>query len=94
MNDNNNCAFANNCPQVSEAADAAVKKVFAILGVNVDVPKEVEEFRENLRFGASLKKGADRGWLVLVGGVVTVILTAIGAGVVAFVHGIVAGRMP
>jgi hypothetical protein len=34
-----------------EAADRAVKKVFAILGVNIDEPKEVEDFREDLRFG-------------------------------------------
>ena len=34
------------CPHVAEAADTAVKKVFAILGVDVDVPKEVEQFRE------------------------------------------------
>ena len=41
------------CPHAAEAADTAVKKVFAILGVDVDVPKEVEQFRENLRFGIS-----------------------------------------
>ena len=44
------CTLApEHCPHVAEAADTAVKKVFAILGVDVDVPKEVEQFRENLR---------------------------------------------
>ena len=37
-----------------EAADRAVKKVFAILGVDVDKPDSVEEFREDLRFGKRL----------------------------------------
>lgn len=46
------------CPQVQQAAEDAVRKVFAILGVDVDVPKEVEEFRENLRFGASMRRAA------------------------------------
>jgi len=43
------------CPHIKEAADEAVKKVFAILGVDVDVPKEVEQFRENLRFSANMR---------------------------------------
>ena len=38
-----------------EAADRAVKKVFAILGVDVDKPESVEEFREDLRFGWKIK---------------------------------------
>ena len=79
------------CPHAVESAEIAVKKVFAILGVDIDVPKEVSEFQENLRFGAALRKGADRGWLVLVGGVVTLMLAALGAGVVSLLHG---GRLP
>ena len=55
------------CPQVQQAAEDAVRKVFSILGVDVDVPKEVEEFRENLRFGASMRRAADRGALTIVG---------------------------
>ena len=43
-----------------EAADRAVKKVFAILGVDVDKPESVEEFREDLRFGRKLRKLADK----------------------------------
>lgn len=61
------CKFAREqCPQAREAAETAVKKVFAILGVNVDIPKEVQQFQEDLRFGASMRRAADRGSLALV----------------------------
>ena len=54
--------------RVSEkAADKAVKKVFAILGVDINKPESVEEFREDLRFGKKLRKLADHGTLVIVG---------------------------
>jgi hypothetical protein len=53
------------CPIASDAADCAVRKVFAILGVDIDVPKEVEDFRENLRFGAYMRKMVDRGGIAI-----------------------------
>lgn len=53
------------CEQAEKAADAAVKKVFAILGVDVDKPESVEEFREDLRFGRRLRRASDRGWLAV-----------------------------
>ena len=46
-----------NNPNCQEAADRAVKKVFAILGVDIDRPESVEEFREDLRFGKRMRKG-------------------------------------
>lgn len=49
-----------------ESADKAVKKVFAILGVDINKPESVEEFREDLRFGRKLRKLADHGVFVLV----------------------------
>ena len=49
-----------------ESADRAVKKVFAILGVDINKPESVEEFREDLRFGRKLRKLADHGVFVLV----------------------------
>ena len=49
-----------------ESADRAVKKVFAILGVDINKPESVEEFREDLRFGKKLRKLADHGVFVLV----------------------------
>ena len=57
------------CPHVKEAADEAVKKVFAILGVDIEVPREVEQFRENLRFGASMRRAADKGMLAIIGAI-------------------------
>jgi hypothetical protein len=38
-------------PECAEIADRAVRKTFAILGVNIDNPESVEEFRQDLRFG-------------------------------------------
>jgi hypothetical protein len=49
------------------SADRAVKKVFAILGVDLDRPESVEEFREDLRFGKKMRKVADHGALAFVG---------------------------
>ena len=71
------------CPHVKEAADEAVKKVFAILGIDVDVPKEVEEFRENLRFGASMRRAAAKGMLTIIGVLATAMLAALWAGIVS-----------
>lgn len=50
-----------------ESSDKAVRKVFAILGVNVDEPAEVESFRDDLRFGRRLRKAADKGFLAFAG---------------------------
>ena len=71
------------CPHVKEAADEAVKKVFAILGVDVDVPKEVEQFRENLRFGASMRRAADKGMLAIIGAITVSAMAALWAGIVS-----------
>lgn len=71
------------CPHVREAADAAVKQVFAILGVDVDIPKEVEQFRENLRFGASMRRAADKGMLAIIGAIAVGCLAALWAGIVS-----------
>ena len=82
------CTLATeHCPHVAEAADTAVKKVFAILGVDVDVPKEVEQFRENLRFGASMRRAADKGMLTIIGVLVTAMLAALWAGIVSKMGG-------
>jgi hypothetical protein len=56
-----------NNPQCQEAADRAVKKVFAILGVDVDKPESVEEFRQDLRFGKRMRKAADHGFMAFIG---------------------------
>lgn len=82
------CTLApEHCPHAAEAADTAVKKVFAILGVDVDVPKEVEQFRENLRFGASMRRAADNGMLAIIGAIAVGALAALWAGVVSKIGG-------
>lgn len=50
-----------------DAADKAVRKVFAILGVDIDKPESVEEFREDLRFGRKLRRASDHGFLAIIG---------------------------
>ena len=70
------------CPQASQAADAAVKKVFAILGVDIDKPESVEEFREDLRFGKKLRRVADHSLLALFGVVMAGLAAAVWAGIV------------
>lgn len=58
-----------NCdnPTCQDAADRAVKKVFAILGVDIDKPESVEEFREDLRFGKKMRRIADHGTMAFIG---------------------------
>ena len=75
------------CPHANESAEIAVKKVFALLGVNVDEPKEVEEFRMDLRFGRSLRRVADRGVLAVVGLGAVAIAGATWAGIVNSMRG-------
>jgi len=75
------------CPQAEQAADHAVRKVFAILGVDIDKPESVEEFREDLRFGKKLRKASDHGFLALVGLVVIGLGAAVWAGIVSKVGG-------
>lgn len=86
MEDKRDCS-PGYCPQVQQAADDAVRKVFAILGVNVDVPKEVEEFRENLRFGASMRRAADKGMIAIVGLLATAAVASLWTGIVAKMGG-------
>ena len=69
------------------AADRAVAKVFAILGVDIKDPREVEEFRKSLRWSDSMRRAADHGWLVFIGMVTVTIGAALWAGVVQKVGG-------
>lgn len=78
---------ADQCPHASASAELAVKKVFAILGVNVDEPKEVEEFRENLRFGATMRRAADKGWMAIIGMAAVGIGAALWSGIVTKLSG-------
>jgi hypothetical protein len=70
-----------NRPECSEIADRAVKKTFAILGVNIDNPESVEEFRQDLRFGKRLRKIADHGTLAFFAAVAVAIVAALWIGI-------------
>jgi hypothetical protein len=70
-----------------DVAHRAVKQVFAILGVDVDDPKEVEEFRKDLRFGQSMRRTADRGMLAFVGVVAAAMVYALFAGITTKIQG-------
>jgi len=68
------------CTHADEAADKAVKKTFAILGVDVDQPREVREFQESLRFGDKLRRNADKGALAFLVTMISLFAAAIWAG--------------
>ena len=70
-----------------DAAEHAVKKVFAILGVDIDRPESVEEFREDLRFGRKLRKVADHGMLAFFGVAAAALAAAVWAGIVSKIIG-------
>ena len=79
------CEMAEN--MADDAAEHAVKKVFAILGVDIDRPESVEEFREDLRFGRKLRKVADHGMLAFFGVVAAALAAAVWAGIVSKING-------
>jgi len=66
---------------IEEAVESAVKKTFAILGVDVDEPSSVEAFREDLRFGRRLRKMADHGQMAMVTVVIGGMLLALWYGI-------------
>ena len=76
------CAKEERCEFAEEAADVAVKKVFAILGVDVTNPASVEEFREDLRFGKRMRKALDHGMLAIVAVIGAAVCAAVWTGVV------------
>ena len=75
-----------NRPECSEIADRAVKKTFAILGVDIDKPESVEEFRQDLRFGKRLRKIADHGTLAFFGAVAVAIVAALWIGITSSIN--------
>lgn len=72
------------CPHAEESAEKAVKKVFAILGVDIEKPDQVETFRRDLRFAGDLRQEfVDRGKDIkraVLGVLVVAVLGALWAG--------------
>ena len=75
------CAYSERMSE--DAAEHAVKRVFAILGVDIERPESVEEFREDLRFGKRMRKVADHGTLAFFGVVAAAFAAAVWAGIVS-----------
>jgi hypothetical protein len=66
---------------VDEAVEKAVRKTFAILGVDIDNPASVESFREDLRLAGKLRKAADHGFLVVIGAIAAGICALVWSGI-------------
>jgi hypothetical protein len=45
--------------------DMAIKKTFAHLGVNIDDPKDLQIFRDDLRFGGVFRSAATKSFYAL-----------------------------
>lgn len=63
------------------SAEKAVRKTFSILGVDVDKPHEVEEFRQDLRFGGRLRRAADKSFITAVTVITVALLSAVWVGI-------------
>jgi hypothetical protein len=74
-------------PECAEIADKAVRKTFAILGVDIDDPASIEEFRQDLRFGKRLRRIADHGTLAFFAAVAVAIVGAIWIGITQSIKG-------
>jgi len=74
---NPNCPVGKDghCSAADEAAKKAVCEVFAILGVNIHEPKEVQQFQDDLRFNRRIKNITDKGILVIVATSITLIVS-------------------
>jgi hypothetical protein len=74
-------------PECAEIADRAVRKTFAILGVNIDNPESVEEFRQDLRFGKKLRRLADHGTMAFFAAVAIAVVGALWIGITSAIKG-------
>ena len=67
---------------IEESADKAIKKTFAILGVDIDDPSEVEEFRQDLRFSGRMRAAMDKGFMAVTSAVAVAMVAAIWAAII------------
>ena len=58
------------CPEAKRAADQAVKRIFFIMGVDVDNPVSVSEYQAEIRFNHNLSRLASKG---IIGATLTII---------------------
>lgn len=80
----NNCGVPgqdDECKFAEQSAEKAVRKTFAILGVNLDEPREVKAFQQSLNFGDTLRRIADKSMLAFI---VALVISLAGA----FIYGV------
>ena len=75
------------CFFAAQAAKLAVRETFAILGVDVERPESVEDFRKDLRYSGHLRRLSDHGGKVLWGLVVAALAASTWYGIVFKVVG-------
>ena len=63
------------------AAKIAVRETFAILGVDVEEPKDVESFRRDLRFAGDMRKYTSHAVLAGIGAVGVAVFVALKNGI-------------
>lgn len=64
---------------IDESVDKAVKKTFSILGVDIEDPSNVEEFRKDLRFSGRMREFMDKSMLAFVTGIGVALAAALWA---------------
>jgi hypothetical protein len=69
------------CEFADASAEAAVRKTFAILGVDIDSPKQVQDFQDSLRFGERLRKVADHGIFAMAAPIAVAAIAALWVGI-------------
>jgi len=82
MNEVNQCEAARLAAKdaVSDAAKMAVRDTFALLGVNIDDPRQVEEFRMDLRFGGEMRSLVGKGKVAIITTAAALLFAALMAG--------------
>lgn len=62
---------------IDRAATRSVEIVFASIGVDVNDPKDLQRFRDDLRFGAMIRAAAQKGMFAALTAIVTAIVGAV-----------------
>ena len=64
-----------------QAADRAVEKTFAILGVDIKNPREIEDFRKDLRLANYMRRWLEKGIMATAGVIVVAACAALVIGI-------------
>lgn len=62
---------------INRAATRAVELVFANIGVDVNDPKDLQRFRDDLRFGAMIRTASQKGMIAALTAIVTAVVGAV-----------------